>query len=323
MYNSMNGYAPYRSSSGGRMWGMSHSLPSGMSRYAFSPQDTDFTSSYPAGAGFGGPGPGMFSGPQRSSRAMYNDFQANSALGQMGHMASSTSNLAGPGGGPLPVGCSGTNLIVNYLPQDMQDRELYSLFRTIGPINTCRIMRDLKTGYSFGYAFVDFCNETDAQRAIKSLNGITVRTKRLKVSYARPGGDCLKDTNLYVTNLPRTITEDQLDIIFGKYGQIVQKNILRDKLTGKPRGVAFVRFNKREEAQEAISALNNVIPEGGMQPLTVRVAEEHGKQKAHVYMGGGGGLQTPMYNNIMHRADRFTGLIDGIYRKKSYHYPFL
>lgn len=99
-------------------------------------------------------------------------------------------------------------------------------------------------------------------RALKCLNGVTIRNKRLKVidflfiwinlvfnffcwyfkvSFARPAGDEIKETNLYVTNLPKTITEDQLDIIFGKYGTIVQKNILRDKMTGKPRGVAFVR----------------------------------------------------------------------------------
>lgn len=44
------------------------------------------------------------------------------------------------------------------------------------------------------------------------------------------------------------------------------------------------RYNKREEAQEAISALNNVIPEGGSQPLSVRLAEEHGKAKAAHFM---------------------------------------
>lgn len=153
---------------------------------------------------------------------------------------------------------------------------------------------------------------------IKKKNPLT------KVSYARPSSEQIKDTNLYVTNLPKTITEEQLDVIFGKYGTIVQKNILRDKVNGKPRGVAFVRwvsvfigtrlrfccpffsyhkiiertnvffffflclcehfrFCKREEAQEAISALNNVIPEGGNQPLVVRLAEEHGKQKANLY----------------------------------------
>lgn len=39
----------------------------------------------------------------------------------------------------------------------------------------------------------------------------------------------------------RNITESQIDELFSKFGNIVQKNILRDKLTGLPRGVAFVR----------------------------------------------------------------------------------
>uniref|UniRef100_O01671-4 Isoform 4 of Sex-lethal homolog n=2 Tax=Megaselia scalaris TaxID=36166 RepID=O01671-4 len=255
---------------GGRMWGMSHSLPSGM--------DTDF-SSYPSTIGR--------QHSQQSQRYYQNN---NCGLGSVGNMANSTNSLNSG------TNNSGTNLIVNYLPQDMQDRELYSLFRTIGPINTCRIMRDYKTGYSYGYGFVDFGSEADALRAINNLNGITVRNKRIKVSFARPGGEQLRDTNLYVTNLSRSITDEQLETIFGKYGQIVQKNILRDKHTGTPRGVAFIRFNKREEAQEAISALNNVIPEGGTQPLTVRVAEEHGKSKGHVYMAP----NQPPHGNMGH-----------------------
>ncbi|XP_032295409.1 protein sex-lethal isoform X13 [Drosophila virilis] len=324
----MSSYYNFKMASGGRVFGMSHSLPSGM--------DTEFTF------------------PSSSSRRGYNDFpggnggSANSLGGNicnMPPMASNNSlnNLCG-----LSIGSGGsddhmndqrnsnTNLIVNYLPQDMTDRELYALFRAIGPINTCRIMRDYKTGYSFGYAFVDFTSEMDSQRAIKVLNGITVRNKRLKVSYARPGGESIKDTNLYVTNLPRTITDDQLDTIFGKYGSIVQKNILRDKLTGRPRGVAFVRYNKREEAQEAISALNNVIPEGGSQPLSVRLAEEHGKAKAAHFMSqmGMGPPQAPPppppppphmaagFNNMVHRGDNFADLLDGLYRRK-YHYPYL
>ncbi|XP_075157449.1 sex lethal isoform X2 [Haematobia irritans] len=317
-YPPQYGYNGYRQS-GERMWRMSHSLPSGM--------DTDFTSSYP--------GPSAMN--PRGGRGGYNDFSGGgSAMGSMCNMAPAHStnsiNSGGEGGGGGdPQAVNGTNLIVNYLPQDMTDRELYALFRTCGPINTCRIMKDYKTGYSFGYAFVDFASEIDAQNAIKTVNGITVRNKRIKVSYARPGGESIKDTNLYVTNLPRTITDDELEKIFGKYGNIVQKNILRDKLTGRPRGVAFVRFNKREEAQEAISALNNVIPEGASQPLTVRLAEEHGKMKAHHFMNqlGMGPPAAPIpaagpgYNNMVHRAYNYSGLLDGFYRNKSYHYPYL
>ncbi|VVC88816.1 sex-lethal homolog [Leptidea sinapis] len=184
-----------------------------------------------------------------------------------------------------------TNLIVNYLPQTVTEKDLYAMFVTVGPIESCRVMKDFKTGYSYGFGFVNFAREEDAARAIDTFNGFQLRNKRLKVSYARPSGDDIKETNLYVTNLPRAITEEQLETIFGKYGRIVQKHILRDKNNGAPRGVAFVRFDKREEAQEAISALNNVIPEGGSEPLCVKVAEEHGKQKAAYYAGWSAGFQ--------------------------------
>ncbi|CAH2093483.1 unnamed protein product [Euphydryas editha] len=183
-----------------------------------------------------------------------------------------------------------TNLIVNYLPQTMTEKDLYAMFMTIGPIESCRVMKDFKTGYSYGFGFVNFTREEDAARAIDTFNGYQLRNKRLKVSYARPSGEDIKETNLYVTNLPRAITEEQLETIFGKYGRIVQKHILRDKSNGTPRGVAFVRYDKREEAQEAIAALNNVIPEGGTEPLSVKVAEEHGKQKAAYYAGWAAGF---------------------------------
>ena len=39
---------------------------------------------------------------------------------------------------------AGTNLIINYLPQDMTERELHSIFSTMGPVESCRVMRDFK-----------------------------------------------------------------------------------------------------------------------------------------------------------------------------------
>lgn len=52
----------------------------------------------------------------------------------------------------------------------------------------------------------------------------------------------MKESNLYISNLPRDITERDLDRIFGEYGEIIQRNVLKDKITGLPRGVAFVRL---------------------------------------------------------------------------------
>lgn len=50
---------------------------------------------------------------------------------------------------------------------------------------------------------MNFVRPEDATRAIEVMNGLQVENKRLKVSYARPAGEDIKDTNLYVQNLPR------------------------------------------------------------------------------------------------------------------------
>lgn len=40
-----------------------------------------------------------------------------------------------------------TNLIINYLPQNMTEKELYSMFVTIGPVESCRVMKDFKVNH--------------------------------------------------------------------------------------------------------------------------------------------------------------------------------
>ncbi|XP_075225526.1 protein sex-lethal-like [Lycorma delicatula] len=178
-----------------------------------------------------------------------------------------------------------TRLIINYLPQSTTEKELYGMFVTVGPVESCRVMKDHKTGYSYGFGFVNYTRPEDAALAIARLNGIEVKNKRLKVSYARPSSDDIKDTNLYITNLPKHYNEEDLENLFGKYGTIVKKNILKDKLTGMPRGVAFVRYDRRDQANEAIRALDGYTPEGSPEKLSVKIAEEHGKRKAAYFAG--------------------------------------
>ncbi|CAG0880121.1 unnamed protein product [Darwinula stevensoni] len=142
---------------------------------------------------------------------------------------------------------SRTNLIVNYLPQTMTDRELQSMFITIGPIKSSRVMKD--------YKFM------------------------------------VRVNSMLLASTCRDVTEDQLEDMFSKFGMIVQKNLLKDKSTGLPRGVAFVRYDQKQQAEAAILGMNGKVPTGGIEPLLVKVAEEHGKQKAAFYAGWTAGLQ--------------------------------
>ena len=62
--------------------------------------------------------------------------------------------------------------------------------------------------------------------------------------------------NIYVGNLPREITEDELKKAFEEFGQVESANIIKDKYSGDPKGFGFVQMPSKEEGQSAIDNLN-------------------------------------------------------------------
>ncbi|XP_075066230.1 ELAV-like protein 2 isoform X2 [Mixophyes fleayi] len=186
---------------------------------------------------------------------------------------------------------SKTNLIVNYLPQNMTQEELKSLFGSIGEIESCKLVRDKitevvvqETGQSLGYGFVNYIDPKDAEKAINTLNGLRLQTKTIKVSYARPSSASIRDANLYVSGLPKTMTQKELEQLFSQYGRIITSRILVDQVTGVSRGVGFIRFDKRIEAEEAIKGLNGQKPPGATEPITVKFANNPSQKVNHTIL---------------------------------------
>lgn len=165
-----------------------------------------------------------------------------------------------------------TNLIVNYLPQNMTQEEIRSLFASIGPVESCKLIRDKVTGQSLAYAFVNYVNPGDASAAIERVNGMEKEGKTVKVSYARPSSSAIKNANLYVSGLPPEFTQEQLDQLFCRFGYIITSKVVRDPSNGLGKGIAFVRFDQNEQAQHAIRELNGTIPPGCNQQITVKYA---------------------------------------------------
>lgn len=164
---------------------------------------------------------------------------------------------------------SKTNLIVNYLPQTMTQEEIRSLFSSIGEVESCKLIRDKVTaGQSLGYGFVNYVRADDAEKAINTLNGLRLQNKTIKVSFARPSSESIKGANLYVSGIPKTMTQQELESLFTPYGRIITSRILCDNITG----VGFVRFDQRCEAEKAIKHLHNTIPDGSTEPITVKFA---------------------------------------------------
>lgn len=154
------------------------------------------------------------------------------------------------------------------------------MFLSIGPLKSSKIIRDRATGYSYGFGFVDYVKEEDAEKAIQTLNGLQLQNKRIKVALARHG-ESIKGANLYVRNIPREMTADDLEMLFAQHGRIVQCRILTDQITGKSKGVGFVLYDGREQAESAIASLDGHVPEGATEYLSVKFAEDNkGKARA-------------------------------------------
>ncbi len=68
--------------------------------------------------------------------------------------------------------------------------------------------------------------------------------------------------NIYVGNLPYSVTEDELKNMFGEFGEVSSANIITDRYTGQSKGFGFVEMASQEEGEAAISALNDSAVQG-------------------------------------------------------------
>lgn len=92
--------------------------------------------------------------------------------------------------------------------------------------------------------------------------------------------------NLYVSNLPYTMTDEELQGEFAAFGNVSSARVVRDRDTGRSRGFAFVEMPVESEALTAINALN--AKEVGGRAL--RVVEARPKEeRPQRHFGGGGG----------------------------------
>ena len=95
---------------------------------------------------------------------------------------------------------------------------------------------------------------------------------------------------LYVGNLSFSMTDADLQTLFEQYGAVQSAQIIMDRDTGRSKGFGFIEMSNSQEAQAAITALNNQEISG--RKLTVNEArpkEDRGGRSGGSGGGGGGG----------------------------------
>ncbi|XP_056300111.1 RNA-binding motif, single-stranded-interacting protein 3-like isoform X2 [Pseudoliparis swirei] len=154
----------------------------------------------------------------------------------------------GGGGGGLMEQLSKTNLYIRGLPLATSDQDLVKLCQPLGKIVSTKAILDKNTSQCKGYGFVDFDSPAAAQKAVASLRASGVQAQMAKQQEQDP-------TNLYISNLPLSMDEQQLQSTLKPFGHVVSTRILRDA-SGLGRGVGFARMESTEKCDVVIQNFN-------------------------------------------------------------------
>ncbi|XP_073728482.1 RNA-binding motif, single-stranded-interacting protein 3 isoform X6 [Misgurnus anguillicaudatus] len=143
---------------------------------------------------------------------------------------------------------SKTNLYIRGLPPGTTDQELIKLCQPYGKIVSTKAILDKNTNQCKGYGFVDFDSPAAAQKAVASLKASGVQAQMAKQQEQDP-------TNLYISNLPVSMDEQELENMLKPFGHVISTRILRDA-NGVSRGVGFARMESTEKCDVVIQHFN-------------------------------------------------------------------
>jgi cold-inducible RNA-binding protein len=84
------------------------------------------------------------------------------------------------------------------------------------------------------------------------------------------------DTRIYVGNLNKSTTQEEINTLFAQAGTITSVDLIKDKGTGKSKGFAFVTMPEQAEAEKAISMFNAYsLAENELKVNVARPRAEH------------------------------------------------
>lgn len=78
------------------------------------------------------------------------------------------------------------NMYIGNLAREVTDEDLRGAFEVYGAVASAKVIRDNVSGISRGFGFVEMPNNSEADTAMKALNGQDLKGSMLKISEARP-----------------------------------------------------------------------------------------------------------------------------------------